>query len=322
MANKPFKTYREQLDILRSRNLIIENEERAIDILRRVNYYNLINGYKKIFLEKSNSNLETYKENCTLEEIYSLYKFDRDLKNILLYYLIQFENSLKSICAYHFSNKFREDYSYLQVKNYSHEKEDFKYVLNNLAELSKIIIKEKDNSVKPQIKHYIDKHHEIPLWVLINYLTFGNVSFFFNAMDNELKESVCKDFGIRLKRQYGNSYPIEKNILKDIIKISNLFRNVCAHDDILFSYRLKKPISTKESTSKFFRVKFKGNSLFDLVMLLQLVLPKDCHEEMISKIEFTFKLYSKSFKSISLEDIIEEAGFPINWTEDYKIKLP
>ena len=46
MANKPFKTYREQLDILRSRNLIIENEERAIDILRRVNYYNLINGYK------------------------------------------------------------------------------------------------------------------------------------------------------------------------------------------------------------------------------------------------------------------------------------
>ncbi|WP_270839464.1 Abi family protein [Peptacetobacter hiranonis] len=322
MANKPFKTYREQLDILRSRNLIIENEERAIDILRRVNYYNLINGYKKIFLEKSNSNLETYKENCTLEELYSLYKFDRDLKNILLYYLIQFENSLKSICAYHFSNKFREDYSYLQVKNYSHEKEDFKYVLNNLAELSKIINKEKDNSVKPQIKHYIDKHHEIPLWVLINYLTFGNVSFFFNAMDNELKESVCKDFGIRLKRQYGNSYPIEKNILKDIIKISNLFRNVCAHDDILFSYRLKKPISTKESTSKFFRVKFKGNSLFDLVMLLQLVLPKDCHEEMISKIEFTFKLYSKSFKSISLEDIIEEAGFPINWTEDYKIKLP
>lgn len=322
MANKPFKTYREQLDILRSRNLIIENEERAIDILRRVNYYNLINGYKKIFLEKSNSNLETYKENCTLEEIYSLYKFDRDLKNILLYYLIQFENSLKSICAYHFSNKFREDYSYLQVKNYSHEKEDFKYVLNNLAELSKIINKEKDNSVKPQIKHYIDKHHEIPLWVLINYLTFGNVSFFFNAMDNELKESVCKDFGIRLKRQYGNSYPIEKNILKDIIKISNLFRNVCAHDDILFSYRLKKPISTKESTSKFFRVKFKGNSIFDLVMLLQLVLPKDCHEEMISKIEFTFKLYSKSFKSISLEDVIEEAGFPINWTEDYKIKLP
>ena len=269
-----------------------------------------------------NYNLETYKENCTLEEIYSLYKFDRDLKNILLYYLIQFENSLKSICAYHFSNKFREDYSYLQVKNYSHEKEDFKYVLNNLAELSKIINKEKDNSVKPQIKHYIDKHHEIPLWVLINYLTFGNVSFFFNAMDNELKENVCKDFGIRLKRQYGNSYPIEKNILKDIIKISNLFRNVCAHDDILFSYRLKNPISTKESTSKFFRVKFKGNSLFDLVMLLQLVLPKDCHEEMISKIEFTFKLYSKSFKSISLEDVIEEAGFPINWTEDYKIKLP
>lgn len=321
MANKPFKTYSEQLNILKTRNLIIENEDRAIDILRHVNYYNLINGYKAMFLDKSKSE-EIYKKDCSLEEIYSLYKLDRDLKNILLYYLIQFENSLKSICSYHFSNKFKDDYSYLQVNNYSHEQSDFNAVLSNLAELSKIINKEKESSVKPQIRHYLEKHHEIPLWVLINYLTFGNVSFFFNALDNDLKNRICKEFGLQLKKEYGSAYPIEPNILKDIIKISNLFRNVCAHDDILFSYKLKKPLSTKNSTSKFFNTKFNGDSLFDLIILLQLVLSKDCHGEMIYRIDCTIKKYSNSFKSISLTDILLKSGFPNNWKDVYKIKLP
>lgn len=33
--SKPFKTYRQQLNILRSRNLIIDNGSKAIDILKK-----------------------------------------------------------------------------------------------------------------------------------------------------------------------------------------------------------------------------------------------------------------------------------------------
>lgn len=47
--SKPFKTYRQQLNILRSRNLIIDNGSKAIDILKKEGYYNIINGYKEIF---------------------------------------------------------------------------------------------------------------------------------------------------------------------------------------------------------------------------------------------------------------------------------
>lgn len=90
--SKPFKTYRQQLAILRSRGLDIKNGSRAIRILKRENYYSVINGYKNIFLDKKSS-VEKYKQGTSFEDIYSLFDFDRNirhlfLKNILILLLI------------------------------------------------------------------------------------------------------------------------------------------------------------------------------------------------------------------------------------------
>ena len=47
---KEFKTYEEQLQILRDRGLIIGDVPSAIKVLKRENYYTLINGYKELFI--------------------------------------------------------------------------------------------------------------------------------------------------------------------------------------------------------------------------------------------------------------------------------
>jgi abortive infection bacteriophage resistance protein len=67
---KIFKTYEEQLEILKFRGLNIRNESEAIKILQRENYYSLINGYKDLF--QSNKLTEMYIENTAFEEIYAL----------------------------------------------------------------------------------------------------------------------------------------------------------------------------------------------------------------------------------------------------------
>ena len=69
---KEFKTIDEQIELLQSRNLHIENKNIARKILLKNNYYYLINGYKDIFLNK-NSKEEKFANETTLEEIYSLY---------------------------------------------------------------------------------------------------------------------------------------------------------------------------------------------------------------------------------------------------------
>lgn len=58
--DKEFKTIEEQIEILKERNLIV-NEERAKEIFRDNNYYYLINGYKDLFIDE-NSEEEKYKE--------------------------------------------------------------------------------------------------------------------------------------------------------------------------------------------------------------------------------------------------------------------
>ena len=52
-----FKTYAEQIKILKNKyKLNIKNEDIALELLSTISYYDLINGYKESFFEKS--------ENC------------------------------------------------------------------------------------------------------------------------------------------------------------------------------------------------------------------------------------------------------------------
>lgn len=94
---KPFKTYRQQLAILRSRGLSIPNGSKAMRILERENYYSLINGYKDLFLVRDvtgkSVSPEQYIPGTTFDELYSLYTFDRALRNILLEAILKFEIS-------------------------------------------------------------------------------------------------------------------------------------------------------------------------------------------------------------------------------------
>ena len=102
---KEFKTYSEQLELLKSRGIIVEDVDFALKKLKEENYFNIINGYKDLFLDK-NSVEERYIENVKFEEIYALYDFDRVLRNILFKPILKVESILRSLIAYNFSEKY------------------------------------------------------------------------------------------------------------------------------------------------------------------------------------------------------------------------
>ena len=89
---KPFKTYRQQLSILRNRGLLIRDGSKAMRILEKEGYYALINGYKDLFLKTDTQGKfkepEEYRENTTFEDIYYLHSFDRKLRNLMLEYIL------------------------------------------------------------------------------------------------------------------------------------------------------------------------------------------------------------------------------------------
>ncbi|EGO9187948.1 Abi family protein, partial [Enterococcus faecalis] len=88
MNKKPFKTLDEQIIILRNRGLVISDDEVTKSILLRENYYNVINGYKDIFIDRESEDSEKFIKNTNFNEIYRLYSLDRDFRNHIFKYLL------------------------------------------------------------------------------------------------------------------------------------------------------------------------------------------------------------------------------------------
>ena len=58
---KEFKTIEEQIEILKNKNLIIKNKDKAFNIFENNNYYYLINGYKDLFIDRKQK-VEVFKK--------------------------------------------------------------------------------------------------------------------------------------------------------------------------------------------------------------------------------------------------------------------
>lgn len=64
-------TYEQQIEILKTRNLLISNEAQAIQILQRVSYYRLSAYFLSLKKER-----DLFKDGVTFEQAYRLYEFD------------------------------------------------------------------------------------------------------------------------------------------------------------------------------------------------------------------------------------------------------
>lgn len=316
---KPFTTFRQQLKILRGRNLIISNGSKAIEILERENYYYLINGYKNIFLDTSSAT-EKYQDGTTFEHIYSLFCFDRNLRIILLKNLLEFENILKTHVSYYFAEEYKTDFNYFNINNFDCSTPDKRSNTTRLiATLSKVI-EEKTKEKKSTINHYLYKHKCLPIWVLIRQITFGTTSYFYSSLKLNLQNKIAKN----ITKRYFERYPSKKNLkgypsvplppeqLESIMKFTNEFRNICAHDERLYNY-----VSTKTKLKNTFlhyhhNLKFKGN-LFDVIMILKFFVPKRNYIEMISDIDNELKKLQKKVNSLKYNEILNIMGFISDW---------
>ncbi len=314
---KPFKTYEEQLQILKDRGLTVTTEN--IYDLENENYYNIINGYKDLFLKrKANSNEflipETYIENAYFNEIFSLYKLDRRLRNTIIEYLLVFETHLKSRIAYHFSNKYNDPHSYLYFKNYAYE-ENSETVLKTVATLSNVMTK----TNKQPIAHYIENHNGVPFWVLMNYLTIGNVSYLFQILDEDIKKEIAKSYSNKFSREYGLGINIQHKDIEGIVKQVNFFRNVCAHEERLYDFKIKKQINSKNLIANYNSISnicIKNDNLqsklFDMLVFLIFFLNKRDYENMIKEIDNHIDYYLKDINTITKSNIYDKMGCLLN----------
>lgn len=112
---KKFNNIDNQIELLKSRNLRILNENKAKENLKLYGYYEIVNGYKNLLLK----DMDTYKDGVTFEHLFALFKLDSDIKDIVLNITLEFEIILKNVLAYEISKKYGVvESEYLKRENY------------------------------------------------------------------------------------------------------------------------------------------------------------------------------------------------------------
>ena len=77
---KTFKSLEEQIEIMKNKGLVINDESFCKEVLLRENYF-FLNGYRRAFMK--NKDKSRFINGTTFEELYSLFLFDRSFRNIL-----------------------------------------------------------------------------------------------------------------------------------------------------------------------------------------------------------------------------------------------
>lgn len=306
---KVFKTLDEQVHIMQSKGLMISDIEETKDILLRENYF-FISGYRLLFMESSSN--KKFLSGTTFEEVYSMFQFDRHLRNIIFKNLLIIENNIKSITAYNLSKHYgiREE-EYLNPKNFTSDRKRKKQVDDLLRKMKRQI---RINGGQHQATmHYIDKYGYIPLWIVVKILSFGIVSEMYQILKPENQAEIAQDFGVSVD-QLIVYLPILAN-----------FRNLCAHEDVLYDHRAQRDIEDTKYHQLLNIPKMNDeyiygkNDLFAIIIILKQLLRKDDFFLLMSEVEYEIQVLSDHLKTISVEKVLDRMGFPINYEEMVKL---
>lgn len=309
---KPFIPYTSQIEKLQNeKNLIIEDTSFALEMLQNISYYALISGYKQPFI---NTRTRKYLPNTHFEDLLLLYIFDEELRSIFFKYLCKVERQLRSSISYHFCERHGElQAAYLDCHNYS-TKPDYR---NGIAKLLKILAYIANQSTDHKyIVYQRNKYHNIPLWVTINVLTFGQLSKMFEFFPQNMQASISKDF------RY-----VQKNEMIKFLKVLTLYRNVCAHNERLFSFRTYIDIPDTLLHSKLQIVK-KGsqyihgkNDLFSVVIAFRYLLPQNEFLQFKKQLIRLFNWYENHSENLTAALLLSYMGFPENWKNITRVRI-
>lgn len=221
-------TYSEQIRLLRSRGVIINDVSKAEEYLSDIGYYRLgfyIHPFEQTYPLLDVRRRHDVRTGTTIEDIVAFYYYNMDLRNILNKYLSRIEIAIRTTIVYELSNKYSTN--------------PFWYVddtIVNSTFVSDFRNKIYNNTIRT--KEPIQRHHRryqgvfAPIWKTAEYMTFGNLETLYdNLLFNVDKCLISNHFG-------EPGFSKFKNYLSVIREV----RNSCAHGNVIVGLSLTNTV--------------------------------------------------------------------------------
>jgi len=254
--NKPPLTYEQQTDLLINRGLIADRNKLILR-LKEVNYYRLT-GYLYPFRQADN----TFITGTSLEKVWRLYTFDRQLRIIIIDAIERIEVSVRTKLVYKFIHKYGP-FGYCDDKNLCGlSPEKFQRWKNDLKT---DISRSHEKFIKHFENTYSDCHELPPLWMSAEIMSFGKILTLFKGVDQSLRQSVAKE------------YDMPDVLLESWLMTLNIIRNICAHHGRLWNKELRiKPKFPPKNKNPEWHVdpRLTNNHICVIMMILRCMVRK------------------------------------------------
>lgn len=304
---KRFYTYEEQIEHLKSKGLLISDETSAIAALKKYSYYAGISAYKDIFKIGPN---EKYIQGTNFSHIIALYELDQSLRDMFLHQLVTVERHIKSLYSYEFCLLYGDRQSdYLNANNYNYVQHQ-----NQVNEYLVIVQEQIRKPKHDYVSYNLSKYGEVPFWIMIHALTFGNISKMYGFSLPKLQSQIARQFD---KAVYPKS-------LTSMLQLLSKFRNICAHGERVYAFKTRSmlddmPVHAKLKLPKRGKTYAVGKQdLFAVVISLYYLLSKEEFTLFAMGLDHVFEAYYSTLPGETATKIQQRMGFPENWKDMLK----
>ncbi len=300
--NKPPTTHIEQVALLQSRGMIVDDIEKAAFYLKHLNYYRL-GAYWLPF--ESDHATHKFKDGTTFNEVLSLYNFDRELRLLIIDAVERIEVSIRAHWTYFMAHNHgahaylddtliriwrgarREDRekNEREIANYKH----------NLKDLDKEIRR----SNELFITHYFSAYNSPelpPIWAVCEVMSLGLLSRWYNNLISG-----------KTKRAIAGAYGLDETLMESWIHHISIVRNLCAHHQRLwnreFALTPAIPITKPKALANQFQRNSRRlyNALIILLFFMDVIAPND---------KWRLRLITHL---VANQEKLSHMGFPADW---------
>ena len=226
-------TLHEQVKKLRSRGLLIDDEQLAERYLSNISYYRL-RAYTYPFQDNTNISADHHfnSDDIHFSDIIDLYCFDRRLRSLMFNAIEKIEVAVRAKIVQIYSESTRNSHWFCDRSLYKHQVKTDRN--GNSSSAFDLLMKDIEGEIKRSnedfIKHYYNKYDNPPMppaWMTLEVLSLGTLSKLYQLLkkSNE-KKKIAKQFGLNDDRVFANW-----------LHAIAVWRNSCAHHSRVWNRR-------------------------------------------------------------------------------------
>jgi abortive infection bacteriophage resistance protein len=201
----------DQVTLLESRGLIIDDRPLAEAFLGYANYYRF-SGYCLAFQDRS----DHFRGGVKFGDIVYAYQFDSDLRSLVGDWLELAEIDLRTQSVHLFSEKYNA-FGHCNPANFANP---FSIKITHAEWLARLQEDTKNSEKERCVSHFKDRYLEypnLPIWAAAEVMTFGLLSRFISGMKRKDRKALAK------------FYNLNSDELASMVHHLSYVRNVCAH---------------------------------------------------------------------------------------------